>query len=185
MTLVELLVVVGIIAVLSGITFSVLGPVREAARQRRCVSNLHQIGKALRMYIDDYDGVAPQKDARQSYSDLGLPALENFAAFTDQYVKNRSVLICPNYQGVFPRDQLVSSYAWSPGPDGPKPEPYQYSTVLNERGGEAPVLSCEEHNPKFDLTREPRWTLKRVIVLRLNGQVQVRQVPVRDRYPVW
>ena len=56
-TLIELLVVIAIIAILAAILFPVFAQAREKARQASCVSNLKQLGVAMRMYQDDYDGV--------------------------------------------------------------------------------------------------------------------------------
>ena len=58
-TLIELLVVIAIIAILASILFPVFGRAREKARQTACISNLKQIGAALTMYAQDYDGYAP------------------------------------------------------------------------------------------------------------------------------
>ncbi len=55
-TLVELLVVIGIIAMLMGILFPVLGNVRSQSRSLKCKSNLRQIGLGLVMYADDNHG---------------------------------------------------------------------------------------------------------------------------------
>lgn len=59
-SLVELLVVIAIIAILSAILLPVFWTVRGKARQTACVSNLHQIGKAVQMYMQDYDGRFPR-----------------------------------------------------------------------------------------------------------------------------
>ena len=56
-TLIELLVVIAIIAILAAILFPVFMRAREAARATACRSNLKQIGAALMMYREDYDGV--------------------------------------------------------------------------------------------------------------------------------
>jgi prepilin-type N-terminal cleavage/methylation domain-containing protein/prepilin-type processing-associated H-X9-DG protein len=54
-TLVELLVVIGIIAVLAAILFPVLAQAREEARLSSCQSNLRQLSMASMMYVQDYD----------------------------------------------------------------------------------------------------------------------------------
>jgi prepilin-type N-terminal cleavage/methylation domain-containing protein/prepilin-type processing-associated H-X9-DG protein len=53
-TLVELLVVVGIISVLIGLLMPVLGKVRKHAQEVHCAANLHSIGQALTMYTQQY-----------------------------------------------------------------------------------------------------------------------------------
>ena len=58
-TLVELLVVIGVIAVLLGLLFPALGRAREAARTTVCLSNLRQITQAAVMYTSDHENTWP------------------------------------------------------------------------------------------------------------------------------
>jgi prepilin-type N-terminal cleavage/methylation domain-containing protein/prepilin-type processing-associated H-X9-DG protein len=55
-TLVELLVVIGIIALLVSILLPVLHKARAAAVTKACLSNLHQIGIAIQTYTSDEKG---------------------------------------------------------------------------------------------------------------------------------
>jgi len=61
-TLIEMLTVIGIIAVLSGIIIPVTARARAKGRQTACLSNLKQISAAVLMYAGDYSNRLPDTD---------------------------------------------------------------------------------------------------------------------------
>jgi prepilin-type N-terminal cleavage/methylation domain-containing protein/prepilin-type processing-associated H-X9-DG protein len=77
-TLIELLVVVAIIAVLAAILFPVFAKAREKARQVSCASNMRQIGTALTMYLQDYDGRFPQEHPACANPAVGVAPVGDF-----------------------------------------------------------------------------------------------------------
>jgi prepilin-type N-terminal cleavage/methylation domain-containing protein/prepilin-type processing-associated H-X9-DG protein len=83
MTLVELLFVIGIIAVLAAILFPVFARSREKARQHSCLTNLVNIGLALHLYADDHAGRLP-------------PTEDDLSPLLGRYVRGDKLFLCPS-----------------------------------------------------------------------------------------
>ena len=78
-TIIEVLVVVGIIGLLVAITLPAVQQVRSTSRRMSCQSNLRQVGLALQNYHDTF-GVFPR--SMMTWRDL-LPTLEQTALYDD------------------------------------------------------------------------------------------------------
>ena len=101
-TLIELLVVIAIIAILAAILFPVFAQARESARKATCLSNQKQIGLAVHMYIQDYDGMYPSQQRDGVLVNLpGGPVVykntdQNFMDELYPYCKNARIFHCPS-----------------------------------------------------------------------------------------
>ncbi len=91
-TLIEMLVVIGIIAILAAILFPVFSSARRKARQTACIAHLQQLVTALKQYHEDYRAYppAPIWDNNQQRFFGG------FSALWPDYVTSQDVLICPD-----------------------------------------------------------------------------------------
>ena len=101
-TLIEILVIVGVIIILAAVLFPVFESVREHGRQTTCLSNMRQLGAGLLMYAQDNDAHFPE--GTQPYSrgvavpgELGgKPSGIGWAGQVFAYVKNTAVFKCPD-----------------------------------------------------------------------------------------
>jgi prepilin-type N-terminal cleavage/methylation domain-containing protein/prepilin-type processing-associated H-X9-DG protein len=123
-TLVELLVVVGIIAVLIGILLPSLAKARESARRTACLSNLRQIHQTFVIYANENKERVPlgyRRGFKQFNSMVYSTTSGKFCLFGILYLAKAmpepQVFFCPSNSD--PQSTFMSeTNPWPPGPDG-------------------------------------------------------------------
>lgn len=127
-TLIEIVVVIGIIGLLMAILLPVISSVRARARQVACMSNQGQILLAVKSYAADHSGYFPKCPARRESHPtftnpfVMAPGSHNMASTLKGYLDDSRLLICPVsefdtdclVQGYVPASslQLVTSYSY-------------------------------------------------------------------------
>jgi len=90
--MIELLTVIAIIAILAAVVFPVFGTLRKNTAKTSCLTNLHSIAQAIKMYKDDYR-VYPE--ALYGYVDRTVDPPVQHTFLYPQYISDRAGFRCP------------------------------------------------------------------------------------------
>jgi prepilin-type processing-associated H-X9-DG protein/prepilin-type N-terminal cleavage/methylation domain-containing protein len=136
-TLVELLVVIGIVALLVAMLLPALSKAKEAAKTAACMSNLRQLGQISAMYTVEnngylfacrYDSRGTPVNAKQTtlteILEKWVPYRDAAGNFTDMSKRDRTIYTCPSAITIAGNtNSIVLTYAFN---QGPHPH-YQYT----------------------------------------------------------
>jgi len=106
-TLIELLVVMAIIAILASLLLPALGRAKRKAQSVACVSNLHQIGVAMELYVQDNEHRLPVCARMPSLNTNLTPIMTALVS----YLAAKAIWHCPEDRKEF--DAQQTSYEWN------------------------------------------------------------------------
>lgn len=114
-TLVELLVVIGIISTLIAMLLPALNRAREEAKRAKCLSNLRQLTMAWASYADEHHGRLVSSDTIDITtwvtSGDGLNTIQQGALYP--YVNSAGIYLCPNDTVHYFRTYSINGYLQS------------------------------------------------------------------------
>jgi prepilin-type N-terminal cleavage/methylation domain-containing protein len=125
-TLIELIVTIGIISVLSGLTVIGVSNINGTARQTTCINNMRSISQALQLYYNDLR-IFPDDGYPDDANDT-MPLSTELAG----YIKDKSTFVCPEDNDSTSTGNFASY------------DPY-YVARKNSYGSDELAIGCPRH----------------------------------------
>jgi prepilin-type N-terminal cleavage/methylation domain-containing protein/prepilin-type processing-associated H-X9-DG protein len=151
-TLVELLIVIGIIAVLAGLMLTVRSRASDSAAKAMCLSNLRQIGAAMLMYAQNNDQAFPFGSPLDNTPAGDVPEdWIHWQVPVDQQQQKIDSSAIAKYVGARGSNYQSLMRCPSDDPDNHKAGSYRYSYVMN-------YLMTSNRGKAYNLGSTPRVT---------------------------
>lgn len=190
-TLIELLVVITIIAILASFALPAYSLVQTRAQQTKDLSNVKQVGLALKQFASDHDGYFPAKSPSDDYDTATLltansPSNDAFWWLFPNYLQSEDIFV-------------VAGSAWTPNPPDNQIDPagstgrsetlesgensYAYVANLTDTSNPAFPLVADAFSSTLPKTYETNkavqggvWEAKKAIVGLCDGSGQIMKV---------
>lgn len=189
-SLVEVLVVVGILIVLAALIIPAAWYVRQRARVFRCTANLHELSVAIALYVNDYQAiplvypdVQPGINGPKSKNPGGPngpivppepPPWFDVECVLGDYISTPETFICPVAHAMCPAWPPDWGPWWVPGNSGRDPAMYSFNEFASGLKVSQVYQPPSRALMMFDpLSWDLRWPhLRRLNALFLDGHVK-------------